>query len=61
MIWDSVYLMTLFDLTIFLVSMGALIHLLRRRRDFFERGLIRSSTVLVFGLVVIGLFYLAKS
>ena len=58
MIWESMALMTLFDLVIFTVTLASLWTLFSHRKKLLKANLIAGSSIVVLGLLVIGLFYL---
>ena len=59
MIWESITLMTLFDVLILLIVLAALWSLLRHRYQLVRFNLFSGLTIMVSGLILIGLFYLA--
>ena len=58
MIWESITLMTVIDVFIVMVTLAALRILYTHRRVLVEANLLRSASLMVVGLLVIGLFYL---
>ena len=59
MIWESTTLMTVFDLAIVSISVASLLILLRSRSKLVKAGLSSAASIVVIGLITIGLFYLA--
>ena len=58
MIWNSVILMTVIDITIIGIVVNSIVIYLKNRKITKYAGNIYGSIVLLFGLVIIGLFYL---
>lgn len=58
MIWNSVPLMTLFDLLILLATLYSVGIFIKYYRPTKQLGLASSANLILFGLVLIGLFYL---
>ena len=57
MIWESIVLMTIIDLLIILVSLASLWMLFIQRSKLTKSGFIFGSSVVVAGLIAVGLFY----
>ena len=59
MIWDSIALMTIFDVVIFSLALASLLVIVTRRGDLVESNLFLPASIIVVGLCLIGLFYLS--
>ncbi|MFQ5674327.1 MAG: PAS domain S-box protein [bacterium] len=59
MIWDSISLMTIFDVAIFSLAVASLHRLLKHKKRLRESNLLRATATLATGLFLIGLFYFA--
>ena len=57
MIWQSIPLMTIFDIMIVMIAFASLGILFRQRHMLTQSGLLVGTSVVVAGLIVIGSFY----